>query len=98
MEASIPVMEQDTTPPQTCGQCGSGELRRETIRSAFWHDGRLVVVDDVPALVCGSCWEQYFDDATTMAIDQLRGDGFPADQAREELRVPVFSLRDRMKR
>jgi YgiT-type zinc finger domain-containing protein len=98
MEVSIPVMEPDTSFPQTCGQCGSSDLRRETVRSAFWHDDRLVVIDDIPALVCGSCWERYFDDATTMLIDQMRGAGFPPDQARSELRVPVFSLRDRLKR
>jgi YgiT-type zinc finger domain-containing protein len=97
MEASSAVMEPDKTPAQTCSQCGRGELRQETVRSAFWHDDRLVVVEDIPALVCRSCWEQYFDDSTTVLIDRLRGEGFPPDQARRELRVPVFSLRDRLK-
>jgi YgiT-type zinc finger domain-containing protein len=65
------------------------------VRSAFWHDDRLVVVEDIPALVCGNCREQFYHEATMMLIDLLRGDDFPPERARSELRVPVFSLRDR---
>jgi YgiT-type zinc finger domain-containing protein len=80
----------------TCSQCGS-DLRAATIRSAFWEDDRLVVIEDVPALVCSNCREQYFDDTTVVLLDLMRGDGFPAEKARREIVVPVFSLRDRMK-
>jgi len=88
--------QQQTT--RTCEQCGGAELHTDQVRSAFWHDDRLVVIEDVPALVCGSCHEQFFDDATVMLIDLLRGEGFPPEKARGELRVPVFSLQDRMRR
>lgn len=98
MEASNIVTEPDMTAGETCSQCGRAELRPETVRSAFWHDDRLVVVEDIPALVCGSCKERFFDDTATVLIDRLRGEGFPPDQARSELRVPVFSLRHPMKR
>ena len=64
MEASGIVMEPGTTYPETCSQCGGSDLRRETVRSAFWHDERLVVVENIPALVCGSCGERYYDDPT----------------------------------
>lgn len=80
----------------TCERCGNTALRAQTVRSAFWHDERLVVVDDIPALVCDSCQEQFYDDSTVILIDLLRGEGFPEEQANAELRVPVFSLRDRM--
>jgi YgiT-type zinc finger domain-containing protein len=98
MEASGAVMESDTMAGETCSQCGRSELRQESVRSAFWEGDRLVVVEDIPALVCGSCGERFFDDSTTVMIDRLRGDGFPLHQAQRELRVPVFSLRDRLKR
>jgi YgiT-type zinc finger domain-containing protein len=65
------------------------------VRSAFWHDDRLVVVEDIPAVVCGACAEQSYEDSTMVMLDLLRGEGFPAAKARAELRVPVFSLRDR---
>jgi YgiT-type zinc finger domain-containing protein len=64
------------------------------VRSAFWHDDRLVVVEDIPALVCGACAEQFYDDTTVVGLDLLRGEGFPAEKARGELRVPVFSFGD----
>jgi len=98
MEASGIVMEPGTTYPETCSQCGGSDLRRETVRSAFWHDERLVVVENIPALVCGSCGERYYDDPTIARIDILRGEGFPPDKARGELRVPVFALREPVKR
>ncbi len=78
-----------------CTGCGSGELRASRVRSAFWHDERLVVVEDIPALVCARCGTQLYDDNTAIVLDLLRGEGFPPDKARGELRVPVFSFRDR---
>ena len=33
---------------------------------------------------------------TMVVLDLLRGDGFPDAKARSELRVPVFSFRDRI--
>jgi YgiT-type zinc finger domain-containing protein len=87
----------ETVPPmESCRHCGSHDLRSMEVRSAFWLDDRLVVIEDIPALVCGSCREQYYSDDTVILLDLMRGDGFPPEQARTELRVPVFSLRDRL--
>jgi YgiT-type zinc finger domain-containing protein len=80
---------------QTCANCGSADVCGTTVRSAFWHGDRLVVVDDIPALVCQSCGEQYYGDQTVVRLDLLRGTGFPADQAEAEMIVPVFSLRNK---
>jgi len=79
----------------TCSNCGSADVRMSHVRSAFWQDDRLVVVEDIPALVCGACAEQFYDDTTVVGLDLLRGGGFPAEKARAELRVPVFSFGDR---
>lgn len=81
----------------SCSQCGSSDLATTTIRSAFWEGDRLVVIEDIPAIVCGSCGEQHYDDTTVVLIDLLRGDGFPVEKARRQISVPVFSLRDRLK-
>ena len=78
-----------------CTSCGSVNVHMSHVRSAFWQDDRLVVVDNIPALVCGACAEQFYDDATVVGLDLLRGEGFPAEEARAELRVPVFSFGDR---
>lgn len=91
-------MEQDQQLPDTCEQCGSPNVRGEIVRSAFWHEDRLVVIDDIPAMVCGKCREQFYDDTTVILIDLLRGEGFPPEKAKGELSVPVFSIRDAVRR
>lgn len=78
----------------TCTNCGGGTVRRGEVRSAFWHDERLVVVEDIPALLCEACGEQFYDDATVVVLDLLRGEGFQDAKARSQLSVPVFSYRD----
>ena len=79
-----------------CTNCGSPDTQYTEVRSAFWHEERLVVVDGIPAIVCLSCREQYYDDSTALVLDLMRGDGFPEDQAQAELRVPVFSFAERL--
>ena len=78
-----------------CANCGSSRIRTAQVRSAFWHQDRLVVVEGIPALVCDACHEQFFDDGTIVVLDLLHGDGFPPEQATGELRVPVFSFAER---
>lgn len=87
-------MDADARATLTCTSCGSPDVQASPSRSAFWHDDRLVVVEDIPAMVCGACGEHFYDDNTVIVLDLLRGAGFPADQARGELRVPVFSFLD----
>lgn len=74
-----------------CPECESTDTRNAHVRSAFWHDDRLVVVEDVPALVCNACGEQFYDDGTVLLIDRMRRNGFPPEDAIRELKVPVFS-------
>ena len=74
-----------------CPVCESTDTRQAHVRSAFWHNDRLVVIEDVPALVCNTCGEQFYDDATVHMIDRMRQNGFPPEDAVRELRVLVFS-------
>ena len=76
----------------SCPVCESTDVRCARVRSAFWHDDRLVVIEDVPALVCNTCGEQFYDDAAVHMIDRMRADGFPPEGAVRELRVPVFAF------
>ncbi|QWG12058.1 YgiT-type zinc finger protein [Bradyrhizobium sediminis] len=81
-------------PGAVCPGCGGSDIGMAQVRSAFFHEDRLVVVEDIPALVCAGCNEQFYDDRTVVWLDLLRGAGFPTERARDELRVPVFSFRD----
>ena len=42
-----------------CLACDVGRLSRELVNTAFWHNNRLLVVQDIPALVCTKCGEQF---------------------------------------
>jgi YgiT-type zinc finger domain-containing protein len=75
-----------------CPVCESADTRLARVRSAFWHNDRLVVIEDVPALVCNTCGEQFYDDAAVLMIDRMRRNGFPPEDAVRELRVPVFAF------
>jgi YgiT-type zinc finger domain-containing protein len=99
MELSAPLEESRMSEDSgiRCAHCNSRDVHSTRVRSAFWHDDRLVVVEDLPALVCGTCHDQFYDDQTMVVLDLMRGDGFPADKARRELRVPVFSFEDRLR-
>jgi YgiT-type zinc finger domain-containing protein len=89
------------SPPQQvhgeCSKCGSADLHMTSARSAFWAGERLVVVEEIPTIVCASCQEQHYDDTTVVLLDLLRGDGFPPEKAAREITVPVFSLSERTK-
>jgi len=87
-------MEREERGSLTCPSCRGSDARTTRVRSAFWHDGRLVVVEDIPALECAACGEQSYEDSAVVVLDLLRGQGFPAEKARDELRVPVFSFLD----
>ena len=62
------------------------------MRSAFWQGEGLVVVEGIPALVCQSCGEQFYEDETAMKLDLVRGGGFATARAARTLTVPVFDF------
>ncbi len=78
-----------------CPRCGSG-MRPSVVKSAIWIAERLFVVEDIPAQVCDSCVEQFYDEETTDAIRRLTEQGFPSAEAKREILVPVFSLEGRI--
>ena len=51
----------------TCAVCG-GTLEPQTITSVKEFAGRVVIVRNVPALVCGQCGEKYYSPET---VDRL---------------------------
>ena len=51
-----------------CLICRHGTLRLGTATVTLTKDELTLVVKDVPALVCGTCGEEYVDDATTSQL------------------------------
>ena len=83
--------------PPPCPRCG-GAVERAKVRSAFWRGDQPAIVEDIPALVCRSCLEQYYDDDVSEALRRLAEEGFPSEAARTQVLVPVFSLESRLRR
>ena len=82
-------MNQQAAAP--CPRCG-GALVATTVRTTVWQGDRVAIVEDIPALVCEACLEQFYDDAVSDALRRLAEEGFPAAKADREISVPVFSL------
>jgi YgiT-type zinc finger domain-containing protein len=72
-----------------CQECG-GETREEVVEAAFWHDRRLIVIEDIPARVCNHCGEQLYDDQTAQRLYGLIAATLA--KPREQVLVPVYSL------
>lgn len=76
----------------TCPQCSSTRLGAQPVKTALWHGERLVLIEEVPALVCLSCGERFYDDRTAMALDLMQGGGFPPSEAVGRAIVPIFTF------
>lgn len=75
-----------------CDRCDDVALRHAHISTAFWQGAGLVVIRNIPAMVCPGCGEEYVDDATVVMIDRMRGAGFAGCAATDPLPVPVFDF------
>lgn len=80
--------------PEPCPRCEE-PMRPAMVRTAIWRGERVYVVEDIPAQVCDSCFEQFYDEETTDLLRRLTEGGFASVRPRREIKVPVYSLEDR---
>lgn len=79
-----------------CPRCAR-DLVAMKVRTAIWQRERLALVEDIPALVCTGCSEQFYDDDASEALRRLNEEGFPEHQADRFDRIAVFSLASRIR-
>lgn len=89
---SAPSTSVGTDGPVACDHCGGTFLVDTRITTAFWQDGGLLVLRDVPAMVCPNCRTEYIADATAIRIDALRGNGFAGLAVADLMSVPVYAF------
>ena len=89
-------MEETNSPPVPCPRC-SQPMRSATVKTAVWREDRLFIVEDIPAQVCDSCIEQFYDEETTEALRRLTEESFSSVKTKREILVPVFSLDGRIR-
>ena len=54
-----------------CSVCGSKEARQKTVSEVFTVEGRRILVEEIPALVCSRCSEPTFSRETTERIRRM---------------------------
>lgn len=77
-----------------CDRCEQGLLTEQSIRTAFWRGEGLVVIRNIPAMVCPTCGEEYVSDRTAIGLDRMRGNGFFTVSSVESMSVPVIDYVD----
>lgn len=61
-----------------CHVCGAKEAKEKYIDMMFQIDGRPVLVENIPAMVCTRCGEEIFSRETTESIRRMvQGEGKP---------------------
>ena len=71
-----------------CEQCHSTDLGTEVVQEVFNIDGKLVLIEGIPATVCSRCGEEMFSRATTETVRRLvHGESEPS----RSVSVDVFS-------
>jgi len=71
-----------------CDICG-GNREKKLVSYHIFFEGRLVVVENVPAEVCGQCGEQYFDPNT---VEMLQKTVWSKKKPRRIIETPVYDL------
>jgi len=77
-----------------CKYC-TAQTVEQLVRSAFWVNGQLIALENIPARVCPECNVQFYDDETAEAIATLEETRAIPDAARRDVTVSVFSLADK---
>ncbi len=72
-----------------CEYC-NGQTAKKKVTKQHWLGGKLYVVENVQAEVCGDCGERYFHATVLDAIDALLQG---KHRVKEKLEVEVVSLR-----
>jgi len=61
----------ETSNKSLCSACHVGYLREERTTYTHWYEGQLVVVPNVPSLVCDYCGETNFHPVVLERLQQL---------------------------
>ena len=54
-----------------CQTCHTGRLQKRSIAYLEWHGETLLVVDQMPAIVCDVCGERVYDHNALEHLQQL---------------------------
>jgi len=76
---------------QPCAVC-EGTTKLEKITYTQTIGDKVVMVADVPAMVCGQCGEQYLSPDTVDELQELIENGPPKAKIRRTIEVPIYNF------
>jgi YgiT-type zinc finger domain-containing protein len=68
-------------------------MRSEIVKTAMWQREHMFVVEDIPAQVCDSCREQFYDEEVTDWLRRFADEGVPFADLKAEVLVPIYSFK-----
>lgn len=71
-----------------CLMCG-GKTVKKIVTTENWWGEKLTLIENVPAWVCDTCGEQYFEPKVCEELDRLQ-DTKPV--AKKTIKVPVYNF------
>ena len=77
---------------ERCYFCGHGTLQGQRVTVDLRRGDRLIVIKNVPALVCDACGERQYSLEVSREIDRLLEEIERTGQYEEEIKVPIVSM------
>ncbi|MBI2864350.1 MAG: type II toxin-antitoxin system MqsA family antitoxin [Chloroflexi bacterium] len=75
---------------KVCNFCGNAKFREKHVQYIYRHQGRFLVVNNVPCEACEYCGEQYFKAEVLKKIEEEFDDIHSGSKrASKEVTVPV---------
>lgn len=65
-------MTTNSNDPFTCGNCGTPGARIRYVTRSYGHGGSMLVIDNIPMIVCRVCGESYFTAETVLEIERIK--------------------------
>lgn len=75
-----------------CCRCAQSQLERQHVKTAVWREAKLMIVENIPALVCPACGEEFIGPETAAGLQQMCQNGESIVGLVSRLIVPVFDF------
>lgn len=73
-----------------CNFCGNKNFRETRVQYIYKHDGKMLIVDDVPCEQCAFCGEQYFKSEVLKKIENDFSEVYASGRkAKSQVLVPI---------
>ena len=73
-----------------CNFCGKKNFKQKSVQHIYQHEGKLLIVNNVPCEECAYCGEKYFTAKVLKKIEQeFKEIYFSGKRAARRLTVPV---------